>query len=150
MLYVLLCCYALCAVVLLCSMCCCADVLFCSMCCCAVMLYVLMCCCALCAVVLLCCYAAHTESPLFLKRRLIAAQSVCPLRHGKRNFQYCLAVKRETYCGVVFFCYPDCWIEVVTHAEGPGTGRPSRHRLDFLDFLYLQADTQMVPKIPSC
>jgi len=75
---------------------------------------------------------------------------MCPLRHGKRNFQYYLAVKRKTCCGVVIFCYPDCWIEVVTHPEGPGTGRPSRHRLDYLVFLCLQADTQMVPKMSSC
>ena len=79
----------------------------------------------------ICCYAAHTESPLFLKRRLIVAQSVCPLRHGERNFQYYLAVKRKTCCGVFIFCYPDYWIEVVTHPEGPGTGWPSRHTLDF-------------------
>jgi len=98
----------------------------------------------------ICCYAAHTECPLFLKRILIVAQSVCPLRHGKRNFQYYLAVKRKTCCGVVIFCYPDCWIKVVTQPEGPGTGRPSRHWLDYFVFLCLQADTQMVPKMPSC
>ena len=108
----------------------------------------------------MCCYAAHRKSVISQKKvncwrvgvsTATAGVSVCLLRHGKRNFRYYLAVQRKTCCGVFICCYPDCWIEVVTHRKVlRPAGRPSRHRLDFLVFICLQADTQTVPNIPSC
>jgi hypothetical protein len=72
----------------------------------------------------MCCYVPHTKCQLFPKRRLTPGQAMCLLRHGKRTFEYYLAIKHKMCCGVFISCYPDCWIEVVT-APGKSCDRPA-------------------------